>query len=78
MLALRTCPMLRALRYARRTAVGRRGPTFGTLTSSPTSLNGEVRGCYSPVNIVSCSEVALPPLPTYTTPPEATIPVYGP
>ena len=42
-------------------------------------LNGEViKGCYSPVNIVSCSEVALPPLPTYTTPPEATIPVYGP
>jgi hypothetical protein len=42
-------------------------------------LNGEViKGCESPVEIVYCSEVALPPLPAYATPPEATIPVYGP
>jgi Right handed beta helix region len=42
-------------------------------------LNGEViKGCESPVEIVYCSEVALPPLPTYTTPPQTTIPLYGP
>ena len=34
-------------------------------------LNGEViKGCETPEEIVYCSEVALPPLPTYTTPPE--------
>jgi Right handed beta helix region len=42
-------------------------------------LNGEViKGCESPVEIVYCSAVALPPLPTYTTPPETNIPMYGP
>jgi hypothetical protein len=42
-------------------------------------LNGEViKGCESPVEIVYCSEVALPPLPTYTTPPQTNIPLYGP
>jgi hypothetical protein len=41
-------------------------------------LNGEViKGCESPVELVYCSEVALPPLPTYTTPPETNIPIYG-
>ena len=34
---LRTYPILRAWRYARRTAVGRTGPTFGTRTSWVTS-----------------------------------------
>jgi hypothetical protein len=42
-------------------------------------LNGEViKGCETPEEIVYCSEVALPPLPTYTTPPETAIPVFGP
>src|SRR5215218_6000059 len=37
-------------------------------------LNGEViEGCESPDEIVYCSEQALPPLPTYTTPPLTTI-----
>jgi hypothetical protein len=37
-------------------------------------LNGEViKGCESPDEIVYCSEQALPPLPTYTTPPLTTI-----
>jgi Right handed beta helix region len=36
-------------------------------------LNGEViKGCESPVEIVYCSEVALPPPPTDTTPPLTT------
>jgi hypothetical protein len=43
------------------------------------NLNGEViKGCETPEEIVYCSEVALPPLPTYTTPPETAIPAFGP
>ncbi len=54
-------------------------PDLWNVDISANVLNGEViKGCESPVEIVYCSEVALPPLPTYTTPPETTIPVYGP
>jgi hypothetical protein len=39
-------------------------------------LNGElIKGCESPDEIVYCSEAALPPLPTESTPPESTIPL---
>jgi hypothetical protein len=42
-------------------------------------LNGEViKGCELPDEIAYCSEEAQPPLPTDTTLPETTIPVFGP
>lgn len=54
-------------------------PDLWNVDISANVLNGEViKGCESPMEIVYCSEVALPPLPTYATPPETTIPVYGP
>ena len=54
-------------------------PDLGNVDIVGNVLNGEViKGCESPVEIVYCSEVALPPLPSYTTPPETTITVYGP
>jgi Right handed beta helix region len=54
-------------------------PDLWNVDSAGNVLNGEViKGCESPVEIVYCSEVALPPLPTYTTPPQTTIPLYGP
>jgi hypothetical protein len=42
-------------------------------------LNGEViKGCELPDEIVYCSEAAVPPQPTLTTPPLTTILVFGP
>jgi RTX calcium-binding nonapeptide repeat (4 copies) len=42
-------------------------------------LNGElIKGCELPDEVVSCFEAAVPPLPTDTTPPLTTIPVFGP